>query len=180
MPTAGACGAVRSLRLLHRLSVSIVFKMLPYQSFKTMRLCDMARLCGYRNGVPHPVASPSHLRFISVSSRRSRADCLRLLRPLRRRLSIPHAVIRPRCVSLLSPPVRHDKRGGCLRPSYCLLGGRSDGAGGLIVAIMRPCRCLPRITCRRAAISYRRRLSVPAWHRRSPILIMLAIHYRPA
>lgn len=40
-------------------------------------------------------------------------------------------------------PVRYDRRGGRLRSSYCLLGGASDGAVGLIVAVMRSCGCLP-------------------------------------
>ena len=97
VPTAGACdGSVRSPFLLPHLSVSIVFKMLPCQSLKTLRLFDMVWICEYRD-VPHPVASPSY----PVPSRRSREDCLR---PLRRRLSIPHAVIRPRFFSLPATP----------------------------------------------------------------------------
>lgn len=55
----GACDAVRSLRLLPRLSVSIVFKTLPCQSFKTLRLFGMASLCGYRWRPFYRLAVPS-------------------------------------------------------------------------------------------------------------------------
>lgn len=51
-------GAVRPLPLLPRWSVLIIFKMLPRQCFKVMRLFDMVWICEYR-GVPYPVASPS-------------------------------------------------------------------------------------------------------------------------
>lgn len=63
VPTAGACGAVRSLRLLPHLSVSIVFKMFPCQCFKTLRLFGMALLCGCRGRPFYCLAapSPSHL-----------------------------------------------------------------------------------------------------------------------
>lgn len=48
VPTTGAFDAVRSLCVLPRWNVSIIFKMLPCQSFKTLRLFGMARLCEYR------------------------------------------------------------------------------------------------------------------------------------
>lgn len=66
VPTAGAFGAVRSLRLLPRWSVSIIFKMLPCQSFKTLRLFDMVLIFEHR-GVSHPVASPFHPHSVSAS-----------------------------------------------------------------------------------------------------------------
>lgn len=117
VPT-GSCGAVRSPCLLPRLSVSIVFKMLPYQSFKTLRLFDMVLICEYRGVVPHPVVSPSHL----IPSRRFRADCLRLLR---RRPSIPCRSRRSR-FSSFSSLVQYDRRGGSSgRPSACSTGRRT-------------------------------------------------------
>ena len=64
----GAGDAVRPLRLLSRWSVLIMFKMLPYQSFKTLRLFGMALLCGYRGGGVRSIASPPHLGFISSVS----------------------------------------------------------------------------------------------------------------
>ena len=73
VPTAGACGAVRSLRLLPHLSVSIVFKMLPYQSFKILRLFDMVLICEYQGVVPHPVVRPySHQSVLTAHRHSSR------------------------------------------------------------------------------------------------------------
>ena len=86
---------------------------------------------------------PLPLRHISVSLRLSRADCLR---PMRRRLSIPHAVIRSRCFSLSSPPARYDRRGvgswAAGRPAACPTGRRTGRVCGLVVDAMRPCLCL--------------------------------------
>ena len=67
VPTTGACDAVRSLCVLPRLNVSIVFKMFSCQSFKILRLFGIARLGEYR-GRSCPIASPSHLRFASAVS----------------------------------------------------------------------------------------------------------------
>lgn len=64
---------------------------------------------------------------------------------MRRRLSIPHAVIRSRCFSLLSPTSRYDERGGVCGASRCLPDGAEDGACGLIVIIMYSFRCLPHV-----------------------------------
>lgn len=55
---------------------------------------------------------------------------------MRRRLSIPHAVIRSRCFSLLSPTSRYDERGGVCGASRCLPDGAEDGAGDFAVAVM--------------------------------------------
>ena len=123
--------------------------MLPCQSFKTLRLFDMVLIFEYR-GVPHPVASP----FYPVPSRRSREDCLR---PLRRRLSIPHAVIRPCCFPLLSPPVRYDRRGEDCGASRCLLQLAVGRVGRAVssrrgyhasVAAACPMRASDRLPCR--------------------------------
>ena len=142
VPAADACGAVRSLWLLPRWSVPIVFKMLPYQCFKILRLFDMARLCGYRG--PH--------RPIPVPPLRPRADCLC---PLRRYPSVLCAVIRPAASrSSLRSPDTNGRGGGYWSP-ICLPDGTTDGSCGLIVVVMRPCRllapCVPRIARRRAA-----------------------------
>lgn len=100
----GACeAAVLSLFLLRHLSVSIVFKMLPCQSFKTLRFFDTARLCGYC-GVP----GLSPRRSITVPPHRFRADCLR---PMRRRPSIPCRSRLSR-FSSFSSLVQYDRQGG--------------------------------------------------------------------
>lgn len=138
-PTEDACGAVRSLCLLPRLSVSIIFKMFPRQCFKTMRLFGMARLCGYRP--------------IPVPPRRSRTDCLR---PLRRQSSVLCVVVRlpaPR----FSPrsPDTIDGAEATLRVAP-LLAWRDDGRSvrsrrvrHAFVQLLAP--CAPRIARRRAA-----------------------------
>lgn len=113
-------------------------------------------------GVPVPLP----LRPISVSLRLSRADCLR---PMRRRLSIPHAVIRSRCFSLPSPPVRYDRRSGVCGASRCLPDGAEDVAGmrsrrGYHVFVPLLALCVPLIARCRAALSYRRRSLVPFPH----------------
>ena len=139
-------------------------------------------------------------RFVvpsSVPPRRGRADCLR---PMRRRLSIPHAVIRSRCFSLLSPTSRYDERGGVCGASRCFPDGAEDGAGGFAVAChvscvmchvlvpllaLRasdrppPCRSFVSPPCR-SFVSPPLARSVSSWHRRSPVLIMPACPYRPA
>lgn len=170
---------MRSLWLLPRWSVSIVFKMLPYQSFKTMRLFDMVRLGEYR-GRSRLVASPSHPHFASAVSDGLFAPPDVAACPSLTPSSVPAA-------SRFSPRP-FDTIGGAEtagRPAACY-SWPSDGSvvrSRLVVVIMRPLRllapCAPRIACR-AALSYRRRLSVPAWRRRSPVSVMPAVLYRPA
>lgn len=93
-----------------------------FQSFLKCCRINLLKPCGSSiwfglvNTGGVPASSP--LRPIPISPRLSRMDCLR---PLRRRLSIPHAVIRPCCFPLLSPPVRYDRRGGDCGASRCLL-----------------------------------------------------------
>ena len=98
--------------------------MLPYQSFKTLRLFGMALLYGYRGGgVSNPVASSFHPPFrLGVVGLIACVLCVATR-------SIPHAVIRSRCFSLLSPTSRYDERGGVCGASRCLPDEAEDGAG---------------------------------------------------
>ena len=182
VPTEVRSAAVRMpcgrLCLLPRLSVSIVFKMFSCQSFKTLRLFGMALLYGYRGRF-------QSRRFVvpsSVPPRRGRADCLR---PLRRRPSRPSC--RYPSPASRFPPRPSNTIGGAeaLVVIHCLLGGTENGACCLVGAVMRSCRCLPHACLRSPAVvpltsSTPLARSVPAWRRRSPVFIMLAIHYRPA
>lgn len=136
MPTEDALDAVRSLRLLPRWSVLIVFKMLPYQSFKTLRLFGMALLYGYRGGVSNPVASSFHPPFrLGGLGLIACVPCVAACQSL-----TPLSVSR---FSLPSPPVRYDRQGGGYGLLCCLPDGASNVACGLIAAVMRSFRCLP-------------------------------------
>lgn len=140
-----------SLLLLPRLSVSIVFKMLPYQCFKPLRLFGMARLCGYLGRfLPRRLFSLSPpclcgLRLIAC------VLCV-AARPFLMPSSAPAASRSP------LRPIRYDKRGGGYGSPYCLLrrGVERGVRSRFAVAIMRPLRllapCGPRIARRRAAI----------------------------
>ena len=143
-----ACGAVRSLRLLPRLNVSIIFKMFPRQCFKIMRLFDMARLCGYLGRFLSGrlvVPSPFHLGGLG---RIACGFCV-ATRPFSVSSSVPAAFR-----SSLRPS-RHDRLGGCLR-DVPLLARRSDGrvlrsrrVRHAFVPLLAP--CVPRIARRRIA-----------------------------
>lgn len=154
----GRAVAVRSLLLLPRLNVSIVFKMFPCQCFKPLRhgsALRMPRRPFYRLSIPSLF----------------RRNCFGLIacvlcvaaRPA------PRAVIR---LPLLAPryaPSDTIGGAGVCGSSRCLPDGASDGSVvrfRLVVAVMRPLRllapCVPRIARRRAALSYRRR-SPFAW-----------------
>lgn len=140
-----------SLLLLPRLSVSIVFKMLPYQCFKPLRLFGMARLCGYlgRFFLPRRLSSLS-------------PPCLCGLRLIACVLCV---AARPFLMPSFAPaasrsplrPIRYDKRGGGYGSPYCLLrrGVERGVRSRFAVAIMRPLRllapCVPRIARRHAA-----------------------------
>ena len=99
-------------------------------------------------------------RFVvpsSVPPRRGRADCLR---PLRRRPSIPRAIIRLSSFSPLSTFIRYDRRGGGSEAAG-RLAARSAGRrtrraiSPWLLCIMCSCRCLPcvpRIARRHAAL----------------------------
>lgn len=174
----GAGDAVRSLRLLPRWSVLIMFKMLPYQSFKTLRLFDMALLCGYRDGGVRSIASLPHLGFISSVSGLGLIACVLCIaaRPSIVSLSASPASRLPPC-----PPDTIDgaeARGRHTARSAERMTGRAVSSE---LSCVRAAACPMRApdhqpSCRSP---YRRRFSVPAWRRRSPVLIMLAIHYRP-
>lgn len=159
--------------------------MLPYQSFKTLRLFGMALLYGYRGG------RFQSRRFVvpsSVPPRRGRADCLR---PLRRRPFHPSCRY-PSPASRFSSsslPIRYDKRGGGYGASYCLLGATPDGTCGLVMAnmcsvfvpLLAPCvPLIGLLSIVPLSVSPTLSRSVSAWCHRLPVLIMLAILYRPA
>ena len=162
----GAGDAVRPLRLLPRWSVLIMFKMLPYQFFKTLRLFGMALLCGYRGGSVCSIASPPYLGFISSVSGLGLIACVLCVAAHQFLVLVPLLLS---CFSLPSPPVRYDRRGGGYGRGVILLARRNGERG---VRSHRCChafiplltQCVPRIARRRAALSYRRRSFVPFPH----------------
>lgn len=124
--------------------------MLPYQSFKTLRLFGMALLYGYRGRF-------QSRRFVvpsSVPPRRGRADCLR---PLRRRPSRPSC--RYSSPASRSPPRPFDTMSGAVsagRPAACPAGSRTERAVSSELSCVRadacPMRASDRIALHRAAL----------------------------
>ena len=158
---ACADGSMRGrFSLLPRWSVSIVFKMLPCQCFKTMRLSGYPIRLGSPGSVNTdgvPVASPSPF---AVPFRRFRFACL--LRPTRRRpipttvaitrwLSIPHGVRpirRPRSSRLSPrPPDTMNGAEATGRLAACPTGWRAERAVPPWLLV----QCVPRVARRLAA-----------------------------
>lgn len=111
--------------------------MLPYQSFKTLRLFGMALLYGYRGGVSNPVASSFHPPFrLGVVGLTACVPCVAACQSLTP-LSVPAA-------SRFSPRP-HDTMSGAVsagRPAAYPTGRRTGRVCGLVVDAMHPCLCL--------------------------------------
>ena len=157
--------------------------MLPYQSFKTLRLFGMALLYGYPGG-----GRFQSRRFVvpsSVPPRRGRADCLR---PLRRRPSRPSCRYSYPASRSSLRPIRYDRRSGGSeasgRPAACSAGRRTGRMVSSWLSCIRSAACPMRSSDRslpcRSFVSPPIARSVSSWCRRSPVFVMPAFQYRHA